>query len=326
MAAPANDLFANARYIYDGIQFGDDLTGSTLEAGEIAGDLGTRVAVGTRSVWYQWVPDVTFLASVSLPVFAVNQTLAVLSADPDIVTNTLSTLTYVTAVQNSTPVSFTATAGVTYYFRVYTSTSSPSSGNLFQVAYSPGRTPNALRAAGSNDLPTNLTSTVGTSAGFEIMEAVGYGPDSVVTTASINLLGNDEHSESSFAVTNPLVPNSDGSPSSSCERWVQIRFAPPFAAIANLRFWVNNYDPNGGWALYYGVTSEYRKPSTSISDIAVLPVPTSDPGSANLGVQILTGGQMQYSSWLVLQAVWIGGVPGPIQTAPLNFEFDWAEM
>jgi hypothetical protein len=319
MAAPANDLFVNARYIYDGIQFGDDLTGATLEAGESTSTWGTGVTIDTRSIWYKWVAAATVSVTVKLAV-ASSQKLTVFASSGEQTVDTLDTITPL--AHSALIYTFVATAGLTYYFRV----SNSSGTNTFQLSYPVGRAPGALRSQGTNDLPTNINALIRSNARVKLTEAVGYGPDSERMTSRFDLLVQDEHSESPFAANHLLRRSSDNSPSYSCERWVRLRFEPPFAAITKLRFWVNNYSANSGWALYYGLASTFRKPSDSASDIAVRPVPTADPDVANLGPEILTGGQVQYSQWLVFQAVWIGGNPGKLQTSDLNWEFDWTEM
>jgi hypothetical protein len=316
MPTPTNDNFASARYIYDGIQFSDDLTGATIEANEDSTHLpGTPI--GLRSIWYKWVALATTTVTVNLPVVS-SQSLTIYQGGGDLV-DTFDTLTL---ISGSIPATFTSLAGVTYYFRV-----SNSSGlNTFQMSFPLGVPPGSYRSPGTNDLPTALNATLHTNPRVHIVEAVGYAPESERLSSRMDLLADDQHSDSVFAATSLLVPNSDTSPAFTSERWLRLRFEPPFAAILNLRFWVNNYSPNAGWAIYYGLSPQFRKPSKALSDIAISPVPTTDPGVPNLGVDLLTGGRVQYSEWLVLQAVFIGRTPGAIQSSPLNYEFDWTEF
>lgn len=316
MPAPTNDNFASARYIYDGIAFTDDLTGATIEANEDSTHLpGTPI--GLRSIWYKWIALATTSVVVDLPVRS-SQSLTIYQGSGDLV-DTFDTLTLITG---AVPAPFAATAGVTYYFRV-----SNSSGlNTFKLSFPLGVPPGAYRSPGTNDLPTALDARLHTNPRVHIVEAVGYAPESERLSSRMDLLAEDQHSESVFATSSLLVVNSDTSPAFTSERWVRLRFEPPFAAITNLRFWVNNYSLNAGWAIYYGLTPRFRKPSAALSDIATIPVPTADPGIPNLGVGVLTGGRVQYSDWLVLQAVYVGRSPGPIQSTPLNYEFDWTEF
>lgn len=87
----------------------------------------------------------------------------------------------------------------------------------------------------------------------------------------------------------------------SYERWIRVRFDPPFRFISGLRFWTPNLIIPDGWSLLWGTTDTYREPVNTISSIAVDEVPTSDPGAPNCG-PAPTGTGTQHSSWIVLQA------------------------
>lgn len=182
------------------------------------------------------------------------------------------------------------------------------------------------RTPGTNDLPSMLSGSVVSNVGVDLMEATGYGPDSETVTGKIDLLAVDMHSANPLSSKATLERLSNGAPSYTCERWVRLRFTPPFGAILKLRFWVDNYAPSDGWEVRYGTTSFYRKPSTSASDIATVIVPATDPGVSNLGDEILTGGQIQYSNWIVLQATWMGTAAHKIQADPLDWQFDWTDI
>lgn len=314
MPAPANDSFANAQYIFDGVTISANLVSATIETGES----WTGVTTGLASVWYKWVANYSATVTISLPTHS-SQYLNVFYSPGTSVTDTLSQLVPVTS--DVVTASVAVTEGTVYYFRVAVNASDAST---FKLAYPIGRASGVLRAIGTNDLPTRLVANLPSSAGARLLEAVGFGPSSELVTSRIDLLAIDEHSTSVFARN--LIRNSNNSPSVSCERWLRVRFEPPFTAITNMRLWVNNYSPGNGWAINFGTTTVYREPSTSLSDIAYAPIPSSDPGISNLGFDLLTGGQVQHTPWIVLQAVYTGNTPGRIQVSDLNFEFDWTEM
>lgn len=142
------------------------------------------------------------------------------------------------------------------------------------------------------------------TATVELVEDVGDG-DVVVSYASIH--GNNTLSTlpDSF-LTNPLRLV-DGSPTRSYERWMRLRFTPPFGAVSKIRFWVPNYTAVPGWTIKYGTADTFSSPIMTASSIATnVGFPTSDPGegSPNLGGGTpLTGVSVQYSKYLVVQSL-----------------------
>lgn len=175
----------------------------------------------------------------------------------------------------------------------------------------------------TNDLPALSTGPIHMDGLVEITEAIGAAPDSERIVTGFSLVAVDRHSADRHPIY--LARNSNGAPAYTCERWVRLRFTPPFGALANVRFWVDNYAPEDGWELLWGISDAYQKPSLDASTVAIHPVPTSDPVTSNLALDIVTGGAVAYSPWIVLQARWVGSVPGPIQSAPLNWRFGWSE-
>lgn len=176
----------------------------------------------------------------------------------------------------------------------------------------------------ADDLPI-LGSTIRTTALVDITEAIGTAPDSERIVTDFSLLSDDEHSNTPYAAKAVLARKSDGSATYSCERWVRLRFSPPFGALVNIRFWVDNYDPADGWDLLWGTSPVYLKPTASASSVAVFQVPSTDPVTSNIGMDLITGGQVQYTPWIVLQARWMGSPPGQIQPSPFNWHFGWSE-
>jgi hypothetical protein len=318
--APTNDQFANARYIWNGVGFGDDTVGSTLETGEATTTPGWQFTIiGTGSVWYRWIADFTGPVQFAISDTNGNHILDIFQGNPDLVTDTLYTVTRLGTVVSAKSWNLTVNEGVSYYLRVAVSGAGTTN---FGVTFPIGRAPNALSSSGTNDLPV-LGRTVRAGALVEMTEAIGVAPDSEKVVSSISLVAGDYHSTDTPATL--IKRNSDGSPAFTCERWIRLRISPPFGAIANLRFWINNYAPNAGWQLYWGISNVYQKPNLNASRVAISPVPTVDPVTGNLGMGFLTGGQVQYSPWIVLQARWLGSSPGPIQSTPLNYRFDWSE-
>lgn len=327
MATPANDLFVNARYIYDGITFLDDSAGSTLEPGEATTTPGWQfTTIGTGSLWYKWVADYTGQVGFTVTGTSNNSYsthyVDVFAGDTNASDDTITSVNRIGTSYSGTSITLTATAGVTYYVRVARSTSA--SITTFNVTYSVGRAPNTLSSPGTNDLPTLSTGPIHMSALVEITEAIGYAPDSEKVISGFDVRASDQHSNDPHPAY--LARLSSGAPVYTCERWVRLRFSPPFGALANVRFWIDNYAPDAGWELSWGTADNYQKPSLDQSSIAVFPIPTDDPLTSNLDLDLVTGGQVSYSPWIVLQARWAGSSPGPIQSVPLNFKFGWSEI
>lgn len=157
-----------------------------------------------------------------------------------------------------------------------------------------------------------------------LLEAIGYGPDDeieVTETSAINIIAHDAHT----GVQATMLRDPNGAPSYSCERWLRLRVAAKLIVVTGIRFWIDNYDPNPGWQLRYGISGSYRKPTTSRSDIAINVVPTADPGEDQPNVD--PGPADGYSSWIVLQASWWGLDTAPaLQATALNYRFAWSEI
>lgn len=152
----------------------------------------------------------------------------------------------------------------------------------------------------------------------DVLEAIGYGPDSeIVQAGEINLLATDAHSN----VISKLQRSPVGLPVHTCERWIRLRFTSRESVVGSIRFWIDNQSPNEGWTLFYGVVSDYSKPVTAKSVIAIYPVPSSDPGTPN----VLDGFVDQYSPWIVLQAEWVGTADDSFQADTFNYVFGWDE-
>lgn len=141
------------------------------------------------------------------------------------------------------------------------------------------------------------------------------GVTAVESPVSLVLLGGDDVPST---VANVMRRNADGSPVYSCERWLRLAFDSP---VTQLRAWSDNYAPNPGWTVRYGIRSTYRAPSRSRSDTAIHLLPTADPGAANL---MLTTSSVGTSAYLVLQATALVSQGSTLQASPLHLRFEWA--
>lgn len=128
-------------------------------------------------------------------------------------------------------------------------------------------------------------------------------------------------------VAYPISPGSN-----SCEKWqlLHVTDMSTSARIANIQVWRTG--PMGAHAIHltnartsnYGGTVSFTTPSTSTSTVANQIMPSSAPGSANLGISgSLTGALIApgYSDFLVHQIQ----TATPAQagsTTTLNYQFD----
>lgn len=172
---------------------------------------------------------------------------------------------------------------------------------------------------GPSDLPTGVDQTVPSNPTVDLLEAIGYGaqgPKSEVLLAKnqmVNLYGQDAHSTDDPAAF-AIPANNDGSPTYSFERWVRVRFIPPFGLIGQFRFWVDPMDIPDGWDIRWGWSNTYQVPTSGESQIAVSPIPTADPGPVwpNFGNPgSVDGQQTRYSPYLVLQASFLPDATQP---------------
>lgn len=165
----------------------------------------------------------------------------------------------------------------------------------------------------------------------EILEAIGYGPDSEISVSQTLILGVDIHSDrSQYSDTQRIKKAPHGQVAFSMERWLRMHFvAGDVAQISLLRFWVPNLAPTSEWDLQMGVASDYRKPRRTQSDIAINAIPLDDPGAATPNVFPIEGqdgGSVnEYSPWIVLQALWFGGTNQAFQSTPLELHFAWEQ-
>lgn len=183
-------------------------------------------------------------------------------------------------------------------------------------------------------------------ATVSLQEAIGAGPTIRALTSSeqyLHLQAISSLSEAATATSYLDAPmQSHGETSGTLytfEKWIRVRFDPPFNTVSRFRFWTPNLDPAvlaaAGRSVQWGSTDSYRPPMNSPSTIAVNPILTADPVSPNCGgEQHLEGTQTRYSDWIVLQACAQLGVadPGPAlgydssnEPVQIAFAFAWSE-
>lgn len=169
-------------------------------------------------------------------------------------------------------------------------------------------------------------------ATVEVIERVGGGNTQVAE--HVHLLGEDVFSGGplEFGLF-PLRPNIDGGWSYSYERWLRLRFQPPFTYVYDFFFWTPDLVVPDNWAIRYGTSQEPVTATNAPSSIAVNPLPTSKPEEPNIGGVIpLDGTGLRYSDWIVLQASVNGDASfGPMlgftgnEPASVRWRFDWTE-
>ena len=164
---------------------------------------------------------------------------------------------------------------------------------------------------GPSDLPTDVDGSVPSNPKVELLEAIGfgqYGPASeILVDGQVHLCGEDVHTPDD-PLQYAIKANSDGTPSYSYERWVRVRFVPPFGLVGQFRFWADPVDIPDGWNITWGWTDTYKVPTSAPSEIATSALPIYDPGveSQNFGQPIAMDGRtIRYTAYLVLQAYFV---------------------
>lgn len=164
---------------------------------------------------------------------------------------------------------------------------------------------------GPSDLPTDVDGSVPSNPKVELLEAIGfgqYGPASeTLVDGKVHLCGEDVHTPDD-PLQYAIKANSDGTPSYSYERWVRVRFVPPFGLVGQFRFWADAVDIPDGWNINWGWTETYKVPTNAPSEIAISALPSFDPGieNSNFGPSVaLDGRSIRYTAYLVLQAYFV---------------------
>ncbi len=92
----------------------------------------------------------------------------------------------------------------------------------------------------------------------------------------------------------------------SYEKWVKARFTGSFTNISDIKFWKSAGDYVTGESINFtGQVTSYSTPTESQSSHATSSVPTSEPGSANVGIGGSLSGSLTStgsSDFIVLQS------------------------
>jgi len=113
----------------------------------------------------------------------------------------------------------------------------------------------------------------------------------------------------------------------SYEKWVRAHFSGSFTRIENLQFWKSaGVYVTGETIAWTGNYSTYATPTESGSTIATTAVPTSDPGTANVGIGGNLSGSLTAegdSDFIVLQAsVTTAASAGAVNQKTFTLQYD----
>lgn len=175
------------------------------------------------------------------------------------------------------------------------------------------------------------------TATVQLVERIASAATTDQPVSFLNIHGADTYStiQRSY-VDSPVVGRTDGAPVFSMERYVRLRFTPPFDRVRAFRFWVPDWVDPTGWTIKWGVAPAFSTPSNSESAWATATLPSADPGqlAPNIGGEVaVDGSATRYSDWIVLQAQATGDAEvGPILgwdtgnvPIPIPFKFKWVE-
>lgn len=172
----------------------------------------------------------------------------------------------------------------------------------------------------SLDLPDLTITSVPAASQVRLVERVGDpGTEQVVT--SLRFARRDVHS----TATGLAIVRVEGNAYAySMERWVQLRLDLPSSSAANVRFWSDNYSPNSGWQILWGLADTYQPPTVLGSDIATGTLPTEPSDDPNLPDLAVADGVLT-SQWIVLQARVESGGAAQLQGVPVDLNFSWEQ-
>lgn len=156
-----------------------------------------------------------------------------------------------------------------------------------------------------------------------------FGDSGSPTAADLGASGNlfnfmdaDSNTPADYT-SNPVVAGEN-----SYEVWLRAHFTDTFNIIDNLQFWMStDFSPNTGLAVVFAGDQEtYVTPVKTESVIATDPVPTSDPGTANVSIGGSLSGQLVaagYSDYIVLQLqTTTDAAPGDSSLAVFTLQYD----
>ena len=174
------------------------------------------------------------------------------------------------------------------------------------------------------------------SATVVIAETNGPEATAVETLNPANLNFGSADSPEIVPATNPLIAQADGH---SFEKWLRLYVSElgDSSIVDNIKVWLSSL--GGGWKTGEGIscnlkTSAYTAavyptggPVETDSSVAVLAMPETEPGSANIGIDGDLAGQIltvpSYTDWMVFQLDVSELTPaGSVSTKTLTFQWD----
>lgn len=142
------------------------------------------------------------------------------------------------------------------------------------------------------------------AAGFEWAQSNGSGGTVTIIGTSGNICNfkNADDATAADYASNPITAGND-----SYEMWLRAHFIGTFNIIRDVRFWQStNFSPATGLQVFWknGGQTIFLQPASSTSSIATSSIPTTDPGSANVGIGGNLSGSLVasgYTDFIVMQ-------------------------
>lgn len=128
--------------------------------------------------------------------------------------------------------------------------------------------------------------------------------------------------------SNAITKSDSTNQGNSYEVWLRGHWTGTFTSVSALKFWKsNNFSPATGLTDKFGQTATYATPTTNDSTVANGTMPTSQPGSANVGIAGSTGGSLSaagYSDYIVTQ-LHAGLAAANGDTSLATYSLQWTE-
>ena len=163
----------------------------------------------------------------------------------------------------------------------------------------------------------------------QICEAHGAGETVTDNVSNINFGSGDVANlvPASYPITIPPTGTNY-----SYEKYIKIKCSGTYNKVDNLQYWHSAGTPSTGVSFYASNTANttYATPVNTLSTKATNAVPTSDPGTANIGIDgSFTGAfessETAYSNYLVLQ-MRVASTASPGNMAQITWTFQYDEQ
>lgn len=151
------------------------------------------------------------------------------------------------------------------------------------------------------------------AATFNWAQRYGASPGTLSELAGsgnvVNFKTNDDATPANYS-SNPITASDASNGGNSKEIWMQGHWTGTFNTVLNLKFWQSAaFSPATGLSVKYASTDTYATPTTNDTAISsgvtnTATIPTSTPGSANIGIADDLAGVLSapgYSDYIVLQ-------------------------